>query len=150
MVLTAEHERLRVGYHASYMGHAFQPAHVIIDRAHTFLDGVDFDTLVGTGLSGALVVPLLAREFRCNWAIVRKKGDRSHSSAPLEGFIGRRWVLVDDLVDSGDTARRVADEVHNYAMLRDFPTEFLGAYLYGQFGSPGFRPATGLDLAPGL
>src|SRR5215472_3764911 len=65
--------------------------------AQDHLDGVSYDTMVGTGMSGALVVPVIARALRKNWLIVRKPGDHHHhGNALAQGHLGDRWIAVDD------------------------------------------------------
>jgi adenine/guanine phosphoribosyltransferase-like PRPP-binding protein len=94
-------ETLRM--HASYMSEAFAPD--MTPMIEKFLETTqyhDFDTIVGVGLSGALVVPTIARALGLKWAIVRKR-DGSHSSNLIEGEIGQRWLFVDDFVASGAT-----------------------------------------------
>lgn len=92
--------------------------------------GVQFDTLVGTGLSGSVVAPELARRMRCEWAIVRKHNDGSHSGERIEGKLGRRWLFLDDLVGIGRTFARVWDVVEAIRITRNFDTQFVGGYLY--------------------
>jgi hypothetical protein len=67
----------------------------------------EVDTIVGTGLSGTLVVPHLGRALGLHWGIMRKSSEGSHASEMYEGTMGRRWALVDDFVSSGDTVKRV-------------------------------------------
>jgi adenine/guanine phosphoribosyltransferase-like PRPP-binding protein len=98
---------------------------------------IDYDTLIGTGLSGALAVPALARAVGCSWAVVRKDGDCSHSGNAVEGTVGRRWVFVDDLISSGDTRARVRAAMQLFSEMNDFETEYVGDYLY--YGNQ-FRP----------
>lgn len=82
--------------------------------------------MVGTGLSGALVIPDLARRLGKLFAIVRKETERTHSSRPIEGDIGERWLFVDDLIATGMTYCRVRHTVHKYAV----GTNLVGAFLY--------------------
>lgn len=116
--------------HAGYLREAFRPAEDICADARAYLDGVQFDTLVGTGLSGALVVPLLANGLSCHFLIVRKD-DGAHSMHGCEGTLGARWVFVDDLIDSGATERRVHNSVRDHAARNNHTTAYAGAYLYG-------------------
>src|SRR5882672_9510743 len=64
-----------------------------------------FDTLIGTGFSGSILVPMLARELQLDYALVRKAGVTTHASNQVEGVIGDRWLFVDDCIASGDTFR---------------------------------------------
>jgi orotate phosphoribosyltransferase len=98
----------------------------------------DFDTLVGTGISGAVIVPTLARLLGVDWAIVRKEDDGTHGWYMIEGVVGAKWLFVDDLVSSGSTVRRVVR-----IMAELFPNSApVGAYLYH---SKEFNPADDMD-----
>lgn len=120
----------------SYMSRAHNPRDVIdtfrlLRKHHS--NRLQFDTLVGTGLSGAIIVPPLARALRKNYLIVRKSDDGSHSEYPAEGVLGKRWVFVDDLIASGATLRRVIDVVQglpSQVHKSDFSTELVAAFLY--------------------
>jgi hypothetical protein len=109
-------------------------------QARDVLAGVSYDTMAGTGMSGALVIPMLARELDSRWLILRKPGDsHHHGSSPGQGSLGNRWLFVDDGIKTGATVRRVYDQVTRIAAQRGHPTEFAGAYLYGDhdhFGRP--------------
>lgn len=116
--------------HASYMNRAFQNFEdIIADFTKKFAEDyryVEFDTLVGTGLSGTLVVPGLARATSKLWAIVRKD-DGSHSYNRVEGEIGLKWLFVDDLVMTGNTRDRVKEAV---SRVTDNKAEYAGTYAY--------------------
>ncbi len=66
----------------------------------------DFDTVVVTGASGLLVGPQLARAHGKNILLVRKPNDTSHSHHPLTGYQGRKLLLLDDFVSTGETVAR--------------------------------------------
>lgn len=115
--------------HASYLRAIFRTED-LISLAEIGLAPIrdNFDAFVGTGISGAAVVPLLAYEFGKEFAIVRKDRDGSHSPHDIEsGFIGDvRWLFVDDFIQSGETARRVCK-----AMYDKFPySTCVGGWLY--------------------
>lgn len=118
-------------FHSSYMSRAFANIDDIAAtmRQQLLRHGVKYDTLVGTGLSGSLVVPTLARAFNVHWAIVRKN-DGSHSGNSFEGEIGQRWLFVDDFIDSGATANRVKDIIAVTARQNGHTTEYVGTYEY--------------------
>jgi adenine/guanine phosphoribosyltransferase-like PRPP-binding protein len=82
--------------------------------------------LVGCGLSGALVVPSLARALGLPFAIIRKDGDSEHANVRVEGCISDDYLLVDDLVASGKT---LAFMIERYRGATWTPN-LLGAYLY--------------------
>lgn len=75
---------------------------------------VPFDVLVGTGVSGITGLMTLRALLGVNIAIVRKEGENSHSpyrverTDSCENAVGRKWIFVDDLIDSGRTFNRVA------------------------------------------
>lgn len=121
----------------TYLDGAFgDPAALVYDAMTRIKgSGVEFDTMVGRGFSGALVVPLLARAMSKHFAIVRK-GEKCHSVNLLEGRLGSRWIFVDDLICSGDTFARTAE-----AVLSTKPGMVcVGAYIYGTGdGAPGWR-----------
>ncbi|QFG10438.1 phosphoribosyl transferase [Mycobacterium phage Anthony] len=89
---------------------------------------LEYDTLVGTGLSGTIAVTELARRLGKKYLIVRKPNDGSHSYLKVFGTLGRRWMFVDDLVGSGKTMSRCFDMVNNVS--NRFSTEFVGTFLY--------------------
>lgn len=112
-----------------YLTHAFASPESMAHRFWWVVGSrqVEFDSIVGTGLSGALVVPTLARELGKHWAIVRKSNDGSHSMNRIEGTIGTRWLFVDDLIASGNTEQRVKSAVLG-ATFGD--AKYIGTYLY--------------------
>lgn len=109
--------------------------------AKRILADVDYDTMIGTGLSGALVVPELARALKKHWAIVRKPGESMHAYSLIVGEVGKRWLFVDDFIASGGTLSRVQDAVANEATAQHFQTEQVGIYLYedSEFRSAEYR-----------
>lgn len=125
--------------HGFYMTRAFWEPEQHAEKAAEPLANVDYDSMVGMGLSGALVIPSLARLLGKHWLIVRKDDDGSHSDRLVEGSLGRRWIFVDDLVDRGGTIRKVHERVTNLLTMRGFESTFVGAYLYNgpNFYAPG-------------
>lgn len=111
-----------------------------IDRAREALKPVQYDTLVGTGMSGALVVPMLARALGKTWIVIRKPGEQSHEWRLLIGKLGRRWVFVDDFIDSGSTRKRVRGVIKEETTAVGFETTYVGDYLYVDYPHK-FQPA---------
>lgn len=119
------------------------------------------DTLVGTGMSGCLIVPRLADAMGLAWAVVRKDGVKSHSESPsrYEGQMGRGWALVDDFMCSGDSvvsiAQAVYDEFVGAPSYRHREVEFLGGLFYRHWRSgmgytdPFLTPAQIMDEISG-
>lgn len=120
----------RLSMTASYLTEIWDRCDKTIATAKEKLEPVLFDTIIGTGVSGAIIVPLLARELGCFWAIARKPRDGSHSYNEVEGDIGERWVFVDDLVDSGATVERTRRLVTAWTGRWGWDTEYAGTYLY--------------------
>lgn len=122
----------------AYLGNAFGDD--LVPNARLLLNGIEFDTMIGTGVSGTSVAPVLARALGVGFCIVRKDSDwkNSHSSAKVEGYLGRRWLFVDDLISMGNTLSRVLVAIESIPTWR---TEFVGAYLYGT--SPGIGVEVG-------
>lgn len=94
-----------------YFDQAWLNQEGLVRAACNRLRDVDFDSLVGTGLSGALVVPVLARALKKTFMIVRKTHDASHSRNLAEGILGRKWIFVDDFMASGKTRSRCLDTI---------------------------------------
>jgi hypothetical protein len=117
----------------------YSPERVIQD-AERHLRGIQFNSIVGTGLSGALAVPLLARHFGVSFAIVRKPEDRGrHSDSGIEGIVGSRWLMADDRIATGATCSRVRDQVSQLSLPDGATPQFVGLYLTkggGAFWSP--------------
>lgn len=131
----------------NYFDLAFDDPQHVIDEARAALENVDFDTFVVTGLSGASVSGLLAHALDKHFLILRKPDDLStHSSRRGAGSIGKRWVFLDDFIQSGNTRDRVMGQLAQLIMdtrggkwddakadwVFDAPheTEFVGSYLY--------------------
>lgn len=96
----------------------------------TYIPPLEFDTIVGTGLSGHLMLLDMAAALKCNWLAVRKDKQGSHSHLKAEGTLGKRWIFLDDFIGNGSTFRYVFREVDKAAKHYCFETEFIGAYLY--------------------
>lgn len=134
--------------HSGYFEKAFGDIDEIAGKMREELKEVKFDTMVGTGLSGTLVVPTLARAFGTYWAIVRKENS-PHANGLIEGEIGQKWLFVDDFICSGATLERVRDVIkrtlatnRQYDPIMDlwvpFVSEYVGTYQYerGYYRAP--------------
>ncbi len=130
-----------------YMDDAVFNLSEVIGTAKDRLEGVDFDTMVGTGFSGGVVIPALALAMGKNFVLVRKENDDSHhGGGRLLGELGRSWIFVDDLVSSGRTRERVIEKVELAAREASQPTTMLGQYMYVNYGHRGphfedYRPS---------
>jgi orotate phosphoribosyltransferase len=128
-----------------YMDDAVFDLNKVIKTAKERLADVDFDTLVGTGFSGGIVIPALALAMGKKFVLIRKETDDSHhGKGRLLGELGNKWIFVDDFVSSGRTRQRVIDKVEEV----DGDTEYVGQYMYVNYSNQGpeFEPA-GYDKA---
>lgn len=116
---------------ASYLESIWTKPDELVQRFQSKMEinNVEYDTLIGRGVSGALAVPLFARAAHTQYGIVRKD-EGSHSSRTVEGTIGKRWIFVDDLIDSGETFLETAKKMASFSKNVDWSTQLVGAYLY--------------------
>lgn len=120
--------------HSQYLTRAFDPDYLEREFKRLVSDdpAVDYDVLVGTGLSGALALSALrARIPGLPIALIRKASDSEHAMYQVESTIELqsepvRWLFVDDLVSSGSTLDRV-----KRVMRAQFPgSKYVGRFLY--------------------
>lgn len=120
-----------VTFRTGYMDKALTDLEGIIEDAKADLADVEFDTLVGTGFSGGVVIPAMALAMGKNFLLIRKENDDSHHGPGLSiGNLGERWIFVDDFVSLGRTKERVFRKVVEQAYHRDWNTAYVGDYLY--------------------
>jgi len=85
----------------------------------------DFDSIACCGVSGLMVVPQIAEILNKNIIIVRKD-ERRYSEFYLEGVSPSRYVIVDDLICSGLTIKRIINSIEE-----DTPrAKCIGVYFY--------------------
>lgn len=71
-----------------------------------------FDTLVGRGNSGALVISPLAHSLQIPFGIVRKNDSSHYDDKKLyEGCVPEKYVIIDDKISTGTTVRSILREV---------------------------------------
>lgn len=122
-------------FNTGYMDNAVFDLQGVVREAVTNLKphAGEFDTLVGTGFSGGVIIPTLALRLRKKFVLIRKETDDSHhGSGRLLGELGSRWIFVDDFVSSGATRRRVIEKIEAAALLHDHKTRLVGNYYYGK------------------
>ena len=125
-------------FRTGYMDRAVYDLPLVIEKAKTDLANIDFDTMVGTGFSGGVVIPTLAMAMGKQFVLVRKDNDNSHHGpGRLLGSLGKRWIFVDDFVSTGQTKRRVIEKIADACSRPVWPsenvhtTEYVGDYVYG-------------------
>lgn len=139
-------QRFRTGY----MDQAVFELPSVIEAAQKALKGVDFDTMVGTGLSGSIVIPALALAMGKKFVLIRKQTDDSHHGrGRMVGELGERWLFVDDFVSSGATRSRVIRKIS----ADPSPSVLVGQYLYSKYFAdeiPAFEPVQEAWIPKGL
>lgn len=107
----------------------------VIENAKAELEKVEFDTLVGTGFSGGILIPALALSMGKKFVLIRKETDDSHhGKGRLVGELGERWVFVDDFVASGRTRERVITKIADAVVATDLDsTTMVGQYMYQDY-----------------
>lgn len=69
-------------------------------------------TLVGTGLSGAMMLTLLSHHTKTPCTLVRKKNSSSHSNLEIEGEMDfDDYVIIDDQIDTGATIEHITNVI---------------------------------------
>ena len=135
-------------FSVGYMEDAIFNLSRVIETAQEDLKDVDFDTMVGTGFSGGLVIPALALAMGKKFVLIRKETDDSHhGKGRLIGELGQRWIFVDDFVSSGKTRQRVIDKIdHAVRSWGDPAPERVGQYLYQEWSRSRWQPAGNEDI----
>jgi hypothetical protein len=78
----------------------------------------EIDALAFCGSSGSALAFHLAILLKIPLMYVRKEQEKSHSISPVEcntDRIIRNYLIVDDLICSGDTVNHIIDSIHSYA-----------------------------------
>jgi hypothetical protein len=136
-IVSAEPAHAARQFRTNYMDRAIYDLPEVIEAAKVDLADVDFDTLVGTGFSGGVVIPALALALGKKFVLIRKEDDDSHhGKGRLLGSLGQRWIFVDDFVSSGRTQRRVIEKIaeacapQTWGNKTQHATTYVGDYLY--------------------
>jgi adenine/guanine phosphoribosyltransferase-like PRPP-binding protein len=96
--------------------------------------GIEFDTIACTGISGISLGPVVAALLKKNVAIIRKVNEECHSIYIVEFAMHehfpyaepKRFVFLDDLIDSGSTFSYV-----DLSMFNKYPgCACVGGFLY--------------------
>lgn len=93
-----------------------------------------YDTLAFSGMSGALIAPIIAHRLKKDLLMIRKKGDNTHSCLIVEGNVGaQRIVVVDDFINSGHTVGRIVKYIRMCCKAK-----IVGLLLYHDDAESGF------------
>lgn len=68
-----------------------------------------FDAIAVSGASMMLIAPIVAYKLKKNVILVRKPEEVCNSSYRVEGKHSQTYIIIDDLVASGDTIRRIKE-----------------------------------------
>jgi len=85
-----------------------------VARCVKFLKTINkrYDSIAFTGMSGALVAPILAYKLNKHLLLVRKENEERHSWQDVEGFTKcSKYIIVDDFIVSGKTVERIQEKV---------------------------------------
>lgn len=140
--------------HADYMNYAVRAddRKKVIEKAVRRLralikDGCQFDTIAFTGMSGALIAPVIADRLGKPFTLVRKTTHDCHSFCVVEGWVedGMTYIVIDDLVSTGETLNRIHDELCNVCRC----PKLVGFYSYTHYRIMG-RKEVERDYCPVL
>ena len=85
----------------------------IIMSSYAYLKQLTFeyDSIVCCGASGLMVVPQIAEILNKNIVVVRKHNDSGYSKFTVEGVASKKYIIVDDLICSGDTIQHILKSI---------------------------------------
>jgi len=72
----------------------------------------EFDSIACCGVSGLMVVPQIAELLNKNIVVVRKPDEERYSNFWIEGASPYRYVVVDDLICSGNTFKWIRQAIY--------------------------------------
>lgn len=117
-----------------------QLMHKSIKRLTRLREALKFDTIAFTGISGAPLAFSASAALNTNTMYIRKPGENSHGHQvecnSLNGEI-RRYIIVDDFIDSGETCRSIHKAIKKTAYNRGERTPTCAAvFLYDPYARP--------------
>lgn len=106
------------------LNHKFR--NMIVMEAVRRLRNYRFDTIVCCGISGCLVVPQVAEIINKHILVVRKPKEQCYSEFSTEGVAPHRYIILDDLICSGNTVKHIKKTIKN-----EYPiAKCIGIYCY--------------------
>jgi adenine/guanine phosphoribosyltransferase-like PRPP-binding protein len=116
------------GYnHSEYLRYCMHPLALAenLQRAVVALEGYEYDALACRGISGmSFTFPLTVMVGKPP-IVVRKKHEESHGNWVEGYYAAKRYIIVDDFVGSGDTAREIIKAINAWGY-NPSPKECLG------------------------
>jgi adenine/guanine phosphoribosyltransferase-like PRPP-binding protein len=85
-----------------------------------------FDSIVCSGISGMLVAPQVCELLDKHLVIIRKENESRYSDFIIEGVSPSRFIILDDLICSGNTIKYITSTLQEENPL----AVCLGAYFY--------------------
>lgn len=86
----------------------------------------EFDSIACCGTSGLMVVPQIAELLNKNILLIRKKNEKCYSDFAIEGVKPFRYIIIDDLICSGNTVRHIQRSIRDEYQ----KTVCIGLYCY--------------------
>ena len=68
----------------------------------------EFDSIACCGTSGLMVVPQVAELLDKHIVLIRKQSEKCYSEFNIEGVAPFRYIILDDLICSGNTVRYIS------------------------------------------
>ena len=121
--------------HADYLKDVLEPALAsrLVSRTCKVIRRIcpDVGAIAFSGMSGALIAPIVALRLKKPLIMVRKDNDGSHSSLAVEGVVGSdTYIILDDQISTGATVRRIKKHIKKF----DPDTKYLGTLCYSDYG----------------
>lgn len=134
---------LSSGYdHPSYTHKIFRPDEFrkLVLKAEKKLLAIHqvtpFEAIAGTGNSAMPLLGALSYKMGVPMIAVRKDGEKRHDDRNVNGRTRSRYVIVDDLIDSGATVDRIVGEI---AKASSYTSTLVAVVLYEQGSRNYFR-----------
>lgn len=122
--------------HTEYLDTVFDKSRrsKVVRKVRESLRAVPFDAFVCRGVSGLTMGSILAHSMRKDLVVIRKSEDDSHSDYEIEyGGDGRRLVILDDLISSGDTLEAVVGRLRNFSRKHEIELDLQAIVFYNYF-----------------
>jgi hypoxanthine phosphoribosyltransferase len=91
----------------------------------------EIEALAACGHSGLMLVGAVSYALNMPQIAVRKSADTEHDCYLADGWMGcRGYLVVDDLINSGDTIRRIRNHIRDTSEYFDRKPKMVGVLLY--------------------